>query len=143
MKMLQWNVGMFSVFLALQCVSVPAQARQPGQGEWDVVTGEVVFEARSTIVPMVVCKPGEECPKSVPYWVVVLTRDGVKHEIAQPFAKGQKQIPESVEVSGVVVRPGTRLLVEGLIRAISPRYAIIAEISRVDVLAGGSSTSEN
>ena len=106
------------------------------------VKGKVSFERRATIVPLGDVQGGQEsqmmcenaiCAKSEPYWVLVILQDKVKYELQEMFNLGSESPPESVLVSGAIIRPGTQITLEGRIQLIAPGYATIRDIRRIDV----------
>ena len=106
------------------------------------VKGKVTFERRATIVPLDDGSQGQNglmmcentfCSKSEPYWVVIVTQDKVKYEVEEMFNLGSETPPESVLVSGSIIRPGTRITLEGRIQLVTPGYATIRDIRRIDV----------
>jgi len=98
-----------------------------------VVKGKAVFEKRHTLVPMSVCE-SDNCPRSQPYWVLVVSQGETKYELDQLFATGSTIPPEFVEVAGVVIRSGSRVVFDAQIEKISPRYALIVEVQRASLL---------
>ena len=106
------------------------------------VKGKATFERRATIVPLDDGSQGQNglmmcestfCSKSEPYWVLIVTQDKVKYELEEMFNLGSETPPESVLVSGSIIRPGTRITLEGRIQLVTPGYATIRDIRRIDV----------
>jgi hypothetical protein len=114
------------------------------------VRGTVHFEKRNTVVPyfngmsadvvnsaMPVCSE-DFCPRSNPYWAVIV-QDGQRlYELHQPFAIGATRAPNFVEVSGVKLRPGFEIALEGSIESISESYGIISDVKSISVLSSRS-----
>lgn len=97
------------------------------------VIGKVSFEKRQTIIPLVICE-AEPCLRSEPYWVLILEQDEKRFELGAIFAKGSDNAPESIELLGVLIRPGARIQLEGWVSLLSEKYAVITHPKRVSVL---------
>lgn len=96
------------------------------------LNGKAGFEKRMTLIPLLVCN-GSECPESKPYWTLVLLDEGIKYELDQPFLSETASPPEFIEINGVTVRQGARLLLTGKAQYISPTYALITDVHQVEV----------
>jgi hypothetical protein len=107
-----------------------AHAAGPSPGS---ITGNAAFEKRSTVVPMALCE-GERCPKPEPYWVLVLREGKTRYELSTVFDRGSDTAPESIEVAGIIIRPGSRLFLEGMMHYLTRDYAIITNVHRVSVV---------
>lgn len=97
------------------------------------VEGSVHFERRSTVVPFAVCE-SRECPKSQTYWSMVINSQGLKYELDEIFALGKEKAPESIEVSGLVIRPGSRVAVQGTVSYINNNYGIVSNVKTIAVI---------
>jgi hypothetical protein len=97
------------------------------------VTGNVLFEKRATVVPMLVCET-KICPKSEPYWVLVVADGLMKYEVGQIFEKGSEVQPEAIELAGVVIRPGSRISIDGRVESVCENYAIVNDIQGASLL---------
>lgn len=111
------------------------------------VRGTVRFEKRNTVVPMAngliadaldmtasFCD-GDNCPRSNPYWAVIVDDGHRQYEMHQPFALGAKRAPMFVQIGGVILRPGTEISLEGSIESISESYGIIADVKSISVIS--------
>lgn len=126
-----WNWTVFAgVYLIM---SAPAGlALEQSRDDYGSVRGKVAFEPRSTIVPMMICEQ-KICPKSRPWWAMVIYQDGIQYEMDEQFAIGSETAPESMEIVGAVIRPGSTIVVEGRIEVIVAGYAIISDVRRIDL----------
>lgn len=97
------------------------------------IVGQSEFEKRMTLIPMVVCED-VICPQSQPYWTLIIVQDGIHYELSQLFYPGSFTPPESIEVAGVIVRPGSRLMLTGNVHHVSPKFAIITKVKWIDVV---------
>lgn len=129
----------FSV-LALCCTtnSVAAAAHRDEKifAKLTHIQGQARFERRSTIVPMTVCGDNAPCTKPEVYWsLLIVNRDtGKQYELDEPFAVGSPIPPEAIEISGVLVRSGSRVIVEGSVELVSQDYAYLTEIKAIRVV---------
>lgn len=107
------------------------------------IQGKVQFQKRSTVVPMSggefttesLCT-SEKCPKSNPYWAVVIVQGDTVYELNQAFAFGKSRAPEYVQIENVLIRPGVEVYMEGTVETISPTYGIIGDVKVVTLVDG-------
>ncbi len=107
-------------------------ASQDPMGTPAQVVGNAHFERRYTFVPLhsdILCR-GQPCPKSEPYWALVLENNGVHYEMDHQFSMGKTISPELVEVLGTIIRPGSRVMLDGEVEAISDSYAVVTHVRR-------------
>lgn len=104
------------------------------QAKLSRIQGAASFEMRSTVVPMTVCTEGMVCPRSQVYWTLVVHSGQVKYEIARPFAYGSTVQPESLEVSGVRIRPGLWISLEGVVYSLMPNYNVVSDVRNITVV---------
>lgn len=150
------DVGIMPSFLRTLCLAVAVLFSAAGTHAADdtfeiaamtTVRGTVRFEKRSTVVPyienmmtevvnsaMPVCTD-DYCPRSNPYWAVIVDDGQHEYELHQPFAIGESRAPNFLEINGVKVRPGFQVAVEGSIETISPSYGIISDVTKISVLS--------
>lgn len=100
------------------------------------IRGQAHFERRSTIVPMTVCQDDKPCVKPEVYWtLLIVNREaGMQYELDEPFALGSPIPPEAIEISGVVIRHGTRVVVEGAVQPVTKDYAYLTEIKAIRIV---------
>jgi|GEM_PF-2376096 len=106
----------------------------------DQVVGNAEFQKRKTLVQFEE-RAEKLCAESKPYWVLVLKSGAFSFELSEIFSLGADRAPASIEVSGVIIRPGERILVEGSIDNTSRDYGIISDVTRVDVVMDTESVS--
>lgn len=126
--------------LALAVLVLPSTqlhaSAQDCTGEFE---GIVQFEARRTVVPMVICEdlPGH-CPVPQPYWTFSIREDrapGARHvEWTAPLAFGVPREPESLEIRGSEIRPGDRVRIRGRARSVSPGWILLDRLDALEVL---------
>lgn len=106
--------------------------------DYSRVQGKVSFEKRSTIVPlndpMSICSDNQPCVKPRPYWTVVVSSRKSRFELDQTFALGSERAPEAIEVSGLVIRQGSQVAVEGRVQHVTPNYAIVSDVRSVELV---------
>jgi hypothetical protein len=151
------DVGIMPSFLSALCLAVAvlfstAAGASVSDDTFEIaamttVRGTVHFEKRNTVVPYSDSIAGNEfssvlpvcnenfCPRSNPYWAVVIADGQRQYEFHQPFAIGASRAPNFVEVSGVKLRPGFEIALEGSIDSISDSYGIISDVKRISVLS--------
>jgi hypothetical protein len=116
--------------LAQLCAASPFPLEERREFE-----GIVQFEARHTLVPMVICEdlPGH-CPRSQTYWVVSLVNILGHAEWSQPFALGRATRPQFLEVHGKRLRVGQRVRLIGEGRSLTQDWFLIEEIEELEIL---------
>lgn len=100
------------------------------------VVGNAHFERRFTFVPLraeLFCT-NAPCPKSEPYWALVLQSDGVQYEMDHQFSMGATTAPELVEVLGTVIRPGSRVMLDGEVESLSADYAVVTHVKAASLV---------
>jgi hypothetical protein len=120
-------------FLALSSVSF---AEELPLGLETKVVGNAHFERRYTFVPMhsdILCR-GMPCPKSEPYWALVLDNDGVQYEMDHKFNLGEHVSPELIEVLGTVIRPGSRVMLDGQVEPLAENHNIVSHVTRATLV---------
>ncbi len=100
------------------------------------VTGRVSFERRLTVVPLsrAFCLSPLKCGEQGIYWVMTIEDSDRKYVLEQPFAIGQDDQPEFVELSGVLLRQGTRVNILGHAVLSSDMTAILKQIDRLTLV---------
>jgi hypothetical protein len=150
------DVGIMPSFLGTLCLAATmifsAAGALAADNNYEIaamttIRGTVHFEKRNTVVPFsdnetseVVnsALPGCEdglCPRSNPYWAVLVDDGQHLYELHQPFAIGEVRSPKFIEVNGVKIRPGFEVAIEGSVDEISPNYGIIADVKSISVLS--------
>lgn len=122
-------------FTALTLLILPSISHAAG-GSPSEFEGVVQFEARKTVVPMVICEdlPGH-CPVPQPYWTLSVHEARGEHvEWTAPLAFGVPRKPESLEVQGKEIRPGDRIRIRGEARRLSSHWYFVDEIEDLEVL---------
>jgi hypothetical protein len=119
------------------------------------VRGKVLFEKRNTVVPyggdlfhaiselLPFCDSMNNCPRSSPYWAMLVDDGQRQYELHQPFAMGSSRAPESVQIGGVVLHQGNQVSVEGSIETISDSYGIISEVKSISILSNATLGTQN
>jgi hypothetical protein len=151
----KWNwIAVLALYLLFCAPSGLATLSSTFQSEWahssfseaaaesDITTiatvkGTAAIERRSTVVPLLACEEEMDsvpCLKSHPYWVLTLVQDGVKYQLDTIYAMGKEERPDYVDVSGAIIRPGSEILLEGQIQLISPGFALIRDLKRIDLV---------
>lgn len=129
------RTGIFSFLFFISILfAAAAVAGAAGLDEGEInttVQGTVYFEKRSTIVPFTVCESDKPCYEPAPYWALMIKSDEGHYEVNRAFAIGSKAKPEVIEVSGVLVRSGSLVRVEGRIRPITEDYAIVSDVKNL------------
>jgi hypothetical protein len=150
------DVGIMPSFLGTLCLAVAmifsASEAHAADNNFEIaamttIRGTVHFEKRNTVVPLndnptheVVntalpgCYDGL-CPRSSSYWAVLVDDGQHLYELHQPFAIGAARSPSFIEISGVKIRPGFEVAIEGSVDEISPNYGIIADVKSISVLS--------
>jgi hypothetical protein len=99
-----------------------------------IIQGKVAFEQRYTVVRMEASVESRPCPKSEPYWTMVVTSpDRHKYEFNQPFSMGSLTAPESIEIDSVILRPGSVLQLEAWVDPINAEYSLIRKILKLQL----------
>ncbi|OFZ55730.1 MAG: hypothetical protein A2428_00085 [Bdellovibrionales bacterium RIFOXYC1_FULL_54_43] len=106
-----------------------------------IITGQVTFEKRATVVPMAICEK-EPCAQSQTYWSVLVNSGGTIYELSQAFEVGRSIAPRSVAVAGVMVHPGVHVAIEGTVDVITPNYAIISEVNDARIISSSGSSQD-
>jgi hypothetical protein len=108
----------------------------PGPGDYTTVTGTAAFERHQTWVPLAHCDDeGEEnCVRAKPYWSLVLHSTGIRYELAQMFAEGSAEAPESIELASTVIRPGSQLAITARVQLISRSYGVLTDVKAVNIV---------
>lgn len=132
------KVGMISISISIFMIGAlnifgSAFAHSEGSPREMRVTGEVSFERRATIVPFRLCE-SEPCARSTVYWSVIVHSQGVDYELDQTFNSGEENPPEAIELQGVVLRPGTRVAMDGKVELVARGYAILMDLKKVDIV---------
>lgn len=140
--MLKRSVGPILIsifFLSALGMAIPAH----GAEVFSRVQGKVLLEKRTTIVPLVdgveataICRPVAPCSHPSTYWSFVVLDGMTKYELVHPFASGQANRPEFVEINGVAIRPGSEVEVEGTVEVLSPTYGVISEVTNIRLVRG-------
>lgn len=111
------------------------QIEQPIPGLWDVIRGKVSFQRRQTVVPLSLCKEGERCPRSKPYWTIIVAAGNGLFELDETFALGKEVPPQSLQVAGLSVRAGVQVILEAKVDAIADDYGMISEIKSLEIVS--------
>ncbi|HLE00435.1 MAG TPA: hypothetical protein VJB59_09250 [Bdellovibrionota bacterium] len=133
------------VLISAAVLSGSPDSRAAGFGRnKQIITGQVTFEKRATVVPMAICEK-EPCAQSQTYWSVLVNSGGTIYELSQAFEVGRSVAPRSVAVAGVMIHPGVHVAIEGTVDVISPNYAIISEVNDARIISssGSSESSED
>jgi len=101
--------------------------------ERGIVRGTVWFEKRYTRVPEAMCE-GTPCQKSQGYWTLVIYSDEVKYILKEMYAIGSLMAPDSVDIAGVVLRPGSSVQVDALMIRNSPDLFFLLGITSIELL---------
>jgi hypothetical protein len=123
---------LFFLFTASVMAGVGEKARAD---HWNRIEGRVSFERRQTVIPMSICQFPESCPHSQTYWSLVVEADTGKFELDEPFAVGNEQAPAKVELSGLIVSEGARVVLEGKVESVCDDFGIISEIKSLAVIS--------
>jgi len=105
----------------------------PVAAQADLISGQATFEKRNTVVPMYICE-AEPCAVSKPYWSLVIRGENARYELNHMFSLGNTRAPQTVSLSGAMIRPGAKVEVEGRVDLIGQDYAIVSDIRRATVL---------
>ena len=100
------------------------------------VVGSAHFEKRYTLVPLGtenVCQ-NDFCPKSEPYWALVLENNGTQYEMDSIFDRGDTRSPEMLNVLGTIIRPGSRVVLDGELESFSNDYSVISQVKRASLV---------
>lgn len=109
-----------------------AQAHSPNFAFSEII-GKVHFKAKKTITPMAMCGL-EGCPTSEKYWVLWVEAENGNFEIDEIFALGSETAPESIEIAGIPIRPGSQIGFTGDVYQVSDDYALVSEIENLTLL---------
>jgi hypothetical protein len=94
--------------------------------------GSVRFEKRHTVIPLGgFCETMTTCPQSKTYWSVVLFSNADQFEIDQRFDEGSLREPESVQLGGQTIRPGSIVKLSATVEYASEGYYIVGDIRNV------------
>lgn len=128
-RLRKWATFCGFVWLVLALVSEVRAAENYSQ-----ISASVSFERRSTVVPLCVASGELRCPKPERYWSIVFVGEKVRYELDQIFAMGSRTAPEFLELEGVLLRPGTRVILEGLVEPVSEDYAFLSKIRDLNLV---------
>jgi hypothetical protein len=105
-------------------------ARAAGIPEISQIQGRVEFRERNTMVPQQMC--GDvRCFSSRPYWVLLVIADSGTYELNETFNFGNDRAPEDVKISGVTVRSGSEIVLDGQIEELAPHYGRIIGVDSI------------
>ena len=122
-----------SIVLSMLVSAVSAFASDIIPGWYSSVVGTVSFERRATIIPLVVCKH-RPCPTSKVYWSLVVQQNGVRYELAQPFAVGSTTVPEYIEILDTLINPGSKVQLDAYVEPICSDFSIMKDIQHIAIL---------
>lgn len=129
------RIALMACFVGSGLMGFVAQAQgNPGEGLQQTIQGKVQFERRMTWVPMAICENEHSCVKSEPYWSMVIQQGNIRYEIDEVFALGNPFCPDALELSGVKIRPGARVSLEGRVEALTQEYHVVSKIEKISVL---------
>ena len=102
--------------------------------DYPIITGVAHFEKHRVLTPQYCTQQG--CAKPHPYWALVLDSGTLRYEFREEFAPGQNRAPESVQLDGVVVKSGMRLIVQARVDTVTRDRSVISEVQRVQIAMG-------
>ena len=120
-------------FGASQAFASDTPAASPDTETTKIVEGSAHFEEHHTIIPLF-CTQQQGCAKSRPYWTLIVNSSGVNYELDAQFALGSEVAPETVTVSGVVVRSGALISLEGTVEYTGDHYVLLTQARNVGIL---------
>jgi len=110
---------------------------------------EVTFQQRWTLVPAVMCLPGQNCPKSQPYYVVTLRPLNMKTKVkiidASRLSRstiGVSSMPRTLKLGNVWVKNGEVVRIDGTVRIRGSRVNL-EKINRIKVLSKPQNNGRN
>lgn len=116
----------------------PVMAEEISPSRITTVIGKALLEKRATVVPMAICeslKKNMPCPKSEPYWALVVEHESVRYEVDYPFDLGREEAPAGVEIQGTWIEPGARVALEGQVRPLTEKHHLVSDIQEARVLS--------
>jgi len=117
--------------------AIAAETHQPTMTDSSLisVTGIVRFEQRLTRVAANLCGRSP-CSHSKVYWSVVIDSGNDRYLLNRKFEMGRVEAPESVELMGVVLRPGSIVRVSGEVYSSisNPRFFILSQVKGLDLV---------
>jgi hypothetical protein len=134
MKRVKLGVGLVS-FLGLLNMNFVSSVLASSPAEMGKITGEVAFVEHRSFVSMVLCDlTREACVKPESYWSIVIKNDQTRYELNQAFEKGRTSRPESIEVGGVILHPGSRVSADVIYEPMDEAYSLITELKTIALL---------
>jgi hypothetical protein len=126
--------GMLAAFVMIAGASVASADELSLQTpHYSKISGVAHFERHHTVIPLTYCN-AVDCIRAKPYWAMVVQAGSSRYELNQVFNEGSERAPEAVRVGSVVIRPGSRVVVQGHVDVITRDYAVISDIQKIDVV---------
>jgi hypothetical protein len=104
-----------------------ASADEPDflEGDYVQLSGSASFVLRHSVRRLGDAK--QHCIPAKSYWALTVQGGGIRYELNRFFAEGSNIAPESVEMDGVVIRPGSYISMQARVQVASRGYVLVSD----------------